>query len=423
MGGLSEAGPTVSAPRLHCARLSWAALFLLAFALRCRGLGRSLWYDELVSLRGFGGSLVAVFTRQIGANNHPLASLLLWLDPAGSEIGLRLPFAVLGAAACPALAWSLARWGWARSGLLAGAALAILPPAVLLSQQARGYAGLMLCVALLPGLAARGGRLGTAVNALGIGFHLSFVLAALPWLGLRRRAAWPWLTGLTLGGVACFGVYARTWPWVRRALRDGDLGADHAPLGAAVLWEWISAGSPLFGVALLAAAGLGLLRLRGPERWLAAPLAGVALLLAVGVPGYPRFAAFALPCLCALVGRGLAGLPLPRLGFALLVGCALLPLGAQAQRELQDLRGAASSVDTSEGATPYAAGFAVDSVRHYLPEVRDDLAGFLNDPGPAAFIDPFPELTPPEVRAELEAHAGKPLILDGVHPVAVYRRD
>ncbi|MCA8920716.1 MAG: hypothetical protein KDD82_02840 [Planctomycetes bacterium] len=401
--------------------VAWAALFGLALALRCRGLSRSLWYDELVSLQAFSGSLAGVFAHQVQANNHPLASLLLWLSPARSELGLRLPFAVLGALSCPALAWSLACWGRARSGVLAGVTLAVLPPAVLLGQQARGYAGLLLCVALLPGLAIRGPlALRAAVPALGVGFHASFLLAPLAWVGLRPRAWRAWGVGIAAGGLLCGGVYPRTWRYLRRALREGDPGAAHA-LGADDLWGWLSAGSPVWGAALLACVALGLTRLRGRERWLAAPLLGVALLLALGVPGYPRFAAFALPCLCALAGRGLASLPAPRLGCALLVALAALPLRAQAQLELQDLRGAAAWI-TARGATPYASGFACESVRHYAPEVRDDLPGFLEDPGPAAFVDPFPRLTPPELREALERRAGAPTVLPGRHPVAIYFR-
>ena len=65
----------------------------------------------------------------------------------------------------------------------------------------------------------------------------------------------------------------------RRALREGDLGAGHA-LGVEDLWGWLCMGSPAWGGAFLACVGLGLICLRGHERWIAAPLLGVALLLA-----------------------------------------------------------------------------------------------------------------------------------------------
>ncbi|MEZ6183393.1 MAG: hypothetical protein R3F62_00090 [Planctomycetota bacterium] len=408
-------------PERHPPWAAWAGLLACALALRLHGLGRSLWYDELVTLQSFATSGWAALTQQVGANNHPAASLLAWFTPGSSELALRLPFALLGALAPPALAWSLWRWGWGRAGFLAGVALAVSPPAVLLSQQVRGYAGLLLCAALLPGLARGAPWRGGLVAALGLGFHLSFALAAAGWAGLRPRAARAWALGLGLGAAVWGTAWLRAWPYARRALRAGDPGAGHR-LGSRDLGVWLSGGSWVFGVAFLAALAWGLTRLRRRERWLAGPLLGVLLLLALGAPGYPRFAAFALPCACALVGRGLATLPWPRLGAGLLVLLAVAPLGAQAQRELQDLRGAAALV-RAEGATPYTAGFATETVRHYLPRVEEGGDAFLTARGPAAFVDPFPELSPPALRDALARDTRvSRIVLPGVHPVVVYLR-
>src|SRR3954463_7980795 len=48
-------------------------LVVIAAAARLPGLGRSLWYDELFTIRHFTDTLPHALTAQKAANNHPLA--------------------------------------------------------------------------------------------------------------------------------------------------------------------------------------------------------------------------------------------------------------------------------------------------------------------------------------------------------------
>ena len=78
--------------------LGWPLLALLAtlaLLLRGRGLGRSLWYDELFTLTQFARSPAEALGRQVAANNHPPASLLAWAATqlGAQEVGLRAPSA------------------------------------------------------------------------------------------------------------------------------------------------------------------------------------------------------------------------------------------------------------------------------------------------------------------------------------------
>ena len=454
--------------------------------MRLPGLSRSLWYDELFTVFRFAASPLTAFGRQAAANNHPLASLLAWAAeqalPSG-EAWLRAPFALLGALAAPALAWSGARAGAPRAGLLGGALLALSPGAVLLSQQVRGYAGLMLAGALLPGLLARAlGRrpeepaLPTLVAlvltaGLGLASHLSLALPLAVWTALvvaaprLRLAALPGqgtaLVGLAGGGALGLLLLAptlgRTVRWAADALDGGDPGAGGLALGPHQLLALVG-GEGLAGRALaLALLGLcasGLISLLVPARGasparvaprrlgllLAGPLLGGLGLMLLRAPAYPRFLTLALPALLLGAGAGLSALaPRGRAAalLALLAALAAAPLGAQAGRELQDLRRGATLARhlVGPGAPIVGGGFVGSLLVVYDPErrvldepgpERPERPGFealLRGAAPLAWIDPFPGLTPPERRAELRRLLGEPLVLPGSEsPVLVYAR-
>src|SRR5207245_2223025 len=100
---------------------AWAlalALGLGAIAVRLPGLGRSLWYDELFTLRHFADSFGHAFASQRQANNHPLASILAWAASrvagrADPEV-LRAGSVLASALGVVALAWLVRRrCGWA----------------------------------------------------------------------------------------------------------------------------------------------------------------------------------------------------------------------------------------------------------------------------------------------------------------------
>jgi hypothetical protein len=353
-------------------RLGLLALGLLALGLRIPGLDRSLWYDELFTLAHFAGSFGEAVGAQVAANNHPPASLLAWIvSGAGAgEVGLRLPFALSGAAAAPALVWSLRRLGAGAAAWVAGALLAAAPDAVLASQQIRGYALMLPLAALLPGLVAGGGAgsarasvgdggagrslIGlVAVAGLGVWSHLTLLagaLALLPaagWVGRRRL--------LALGGGVCAGlilwapVLGRTWKFVRRSAQHDLPTLAPDPLGLTDLVGVAGGGSSALGGALLLLACAGaaaLLRARRARLALAlgGPLVAAVLVALVGPAGYRRFLWFALPSVCGLAACGLVAVGVGRrvrlAALAGLLALCLGPLTAGARRELMDLRGA-----------------------------------------------------------------------------------
>lgn len=465
-------------------RAALLLLGLLALAVRLPGLSRSLWYDELVTVSSFSASPWQAWTRQVAANNHPAASLLVWAGSLALPEGegwWRLPFALLGAAAAPALAWSAAGCGARRAGPLGGALLALGPGAVLLSQQLRGYAGLLLASALLPGLLGRlldepeprrARRLGLALAltaGLGLASHLTLAIPLLLWTGLiacahrlrlatlesQGRALLALLGGWALG-LACWApLLRRTFSWIGDALEDGDPGAGRAGVGPRELLLLLGGPGPAgqaLAVLLLALVAPGLVALlarREPERadarrlgWiLLAPLLALLALTVGGAPAYPRFLAVGLPALLLLAAAGLSRLAVRRqavAGLALLALLALPALGDRAGRELQDMRGAARLARRLAGPQGHVVGegFAGPLLTIYdpglLPELgldpprRAQLEALLDDPtAPLAWIDPYPGLTL-EGRARTErlrAALGPPLVLPGiVSDVVVYWR-
>jgi hypothetical protein len=337
-------------------------LTLLALALRVRGLGRSIWYDEAFTLQNFTGGALEAWTHQVAANNHPLASLLAWVAKvAGAEapLALRSPFLVLGVAAVPALTWALWPLG-RRRAWLAGGLLALAPPAVLASQQVRGYAGALLFATLALGAAVRctqedrrrHGVILALATGLAIASHptqgLGLGLAGLAWVALsegsaRRRLALGCGAGGVLGLLILAPTLGRTWHFVRANLGVAPAAGLHpGPLGLSSLVEALGGG--WVAIPLVALALLGALRawsLGGFERgllaWALAPLA----LVVVGALGYARFLWFGWPAWVALAALGACRLRGVRgaLPLLALVLAASLGVAQQGREELQDLRG------------------------------------------------------------------------------------
>lgn len=436
------------------------ALLALALGLRWRGLGRSLWYDELFTLVHFGESLAQAWGTQLEANNHPLASSLVWLARslgAQSARGLRLPFWLTGAAAAPALAWALWPEG-RRRAWLAGGLLALAPPAILASQQVRGYAPALLLTALALGAALRlrdearprwGALLALSV-ALGLCAHLSAALGLaclglLAWGARSPRVFGAWLGGGILGGLALLApTLSRTWKFVRRnvGVSEPVLPSPLAPgpfdLGR--LGE--AAGSPLLGFLLVILLGLGLASARRERdrrpipalalgTWALTPL----LLVLGGALGYARFAWFAWPAWAALAARAPARGPgrLALIVVAWWLGLAAW-IGARERRtELADLRGAVALARAQVGAGEvFAAGpggelLAGYGVRALLPsEEEQALAVLAALPRPWAGVIALPAWLErqPRLEAALGRHARYVLPgREGPVLVVVARRD
>ncbi|HZU99758.1 MAG TPA: hypothetical protein VFF73_23805 [Planctomycetota bacterium] len=280
---------------------------LLAVALLARlpGLGRSLWYDELFTLRHFADSPAHALLEQKHANNHPLASLLAFLARQASEDPrvLRLPFVILASLGVAATA----RLGRTRGAALAAALLAVFhPSAVAYAQEVRGYAPLLLLAPLVTLLALEGRRpwlLALAV-ALGLLAHatLGALVVALALLALRERAR-ATLAGLAAGAALGLSIGAPTLPV--RFVAHGPSGPDGLADVAVLLGT--NDGRllhPALAAPLLLLALLGATR----ARRLALVTGVTALLLALPIllraPFYARFALVLLPLIIGLAGEG-----------------------------------------------------------------------------------------------------------------------
>lgn len=439
------------------------ALFALALAARLPGLGRSLWYDELFTLARFGGSASDALTRQVEANNHPLASLLVWAAQAvtSSEVGLRAPFLVLSAAGAPALAWAAGRALGPATGWLAGALAVVAPLHVALGQQVRGYAGVLLAASLLVGLVPRAlraddrraGRASAAIAAcaaLGLWSHATLLLPLAGWVALaalgprlgvasaagRAVALRGLLAGSAAGLLLLAPVLGRLVKFTRRELEPSGAGR----LGAGDLLDVLggaSASSSWSGAALaLALAALALAgaarawrRSRATALALLVPVVALVPLVALGAPAYARFGLFALPALLALAAHGLTTARGRAGRVALLAGCVALAsarVAASAHEELQDHRGAARLARGQVGpeGLVLGAGEGGALLRAYdgdaVPLGWEDLDRALDGGAPLAVVVPFPAWTPPAAREALEARCGLVLLPGQVSPIAVW---
>lgn len=208
----SQAGPVIEAMahrRLavtgRSALIVWGGLIgltMLAIVLRrYRLAAHGLWFDEadlIARAQQSFGELVGAFTR--AGENGPLYTLFMagWLKLAGeSELAVRLPSAVAGALAIPALIWLGRLLGGWSIGWLAGGLLAISPYAIWYSQDAKMYALLTLLVPVswsLLLMALRHNRrywwlAYLLVSAAGLAIHVSL---GLVWLSQVLTILWCW---------------------------------------------------------------------------------------------------------------------------------------------------------------------------------------------------------------------------------------
>lgn len=132
-------------------RAGWLLLFITLFgaALRLYRLGyQSLWYDEATTWVHISSPSLAAMLARLGPDwQQPLHFILLYFTTpwlGDSEIGLRLPSVVAGILVIPAGFMLGRRMFGLRAGLLVAAMLAVLRIPIFYSQEARGYAWLML---------------------------------------------------------------------------------------------------------------------------------------------------------------------------------------------------------------------------------------------------------------------------------------
>ena len=275
-------------------------LTLLAVILRLMRLDfQPLWVDEVMTFEHCRPDRNLDFWRQIRLNvQGPLYLSVLWplVRLSTSEFMLRLPAALAGIATVPALVWAAGRIFPARTVALGAWLLVISPFHIWYSQEARGYAFVMLFGVLASGVLLQmlrdGPRLRTALTyallaALGVWSNMSmcFLCAAhaLTMLGLRppRSTRETGLWALTFGG-----TLVAILPWILQATNYWALdrmvpGAEtgHALRGDTTFSPWAL---PFAGFALFFGYSLGpsLRELHQPEP-LAVVLAHAPLLGAV----------------------------------------------------------------------------------------------------------------------------------------------
>ena len=314
-------GPATRLRRGHW--LALAAVTALAAVVRAHGLGDwSLWIDEAHTWRdatmpfdGEGG--FASTDRML----YPVAFLLLRALIDGGllgedELSLRLPFAVIGVLTVPALAIAGRRLVGATPAVLAASLLAVHPWHVYWSQNARGYALVVLAAVFVVERAfafARHDRMRDFVLAwLGIAFatacHGTGALLAVGWAAsvvLRRQS----LTGRRVVVLAVAGLaLAAVLPWAIDTFSPytGFGRAKNAPSLTHFAQTVAYYFRPM--ALVLGAVGIALLhRVAGRERalllgaFVAAPFAVLAVIGSASVLTTARYAIVALPVLLWLV--------------------------------------------------------------------------------------------------------------------------
>jgi hypothetical protein len=294
------------------------ALFVAALALRLYRLdAQSLWLDEGSSWQMAGRPLGDLLRDMLSPTAaYPLYHLLLklWVALFGdSELALRLPSAIAGAAAVPAI-YLAGREACRQSPApptslaypLAAAAIALLGPFPLwYAQEAKAYSLLLLAAALLTWALLRALRTGERRHWLAFGVialaavfvhrlaALSVVAAGWAWLtGGRRPVAggrWPVAGGLALASAglvavmvyglgsdrAATGAYIPAGPLGAIGLTFARFSLDRWPGDAP--WWWLAPWAALLAWGLLllgrdALAGKGRLASRGLACLLLVPL-------------------------------------------------------------------------------------------------------------------------------------------------------
>lgn len=324
-----------------------SALMLTALGLRIWRLESCLWLDEILTLVRFVreplGTIVTSFPDQ---NQHMFYSVLARISCnvfGESAWAVRLPAVLLGVATVPAV-YALGREvGTRREALLAAALLTFSYHHVWFSQNARGYAGLLLFSVLSTWLFLRGLRTGrwsdwllyAVSGALGFWAHLTMLFVVLShasvavWLlaatllsrnsatGKHRLTAatrWRPVAALAACGVMALHLHALALPeFLASALHEVSLPSEWTrPLW--VVRETIT-GLKIGLGGLAGLAGGGALFLAGLISFARADRLFVALLMLPGILGgltmlllghnlWPRFFFFTLGFLLLVAVRG-----------------------------------------------------------------------------------------------------------------------
>jgi len=368
--------------------LALAALTVLGAALRLHGLAlQSLWNDELSSVAEFSQR---GFLKLLGARTPPdhvpgyWMGMYVWSRVIGdSEALLRLPSALFGIAAIPAM-FALGRRLYGNAeGLIAGGITAVAWLTVWYSQEARPYALLLASVvwsaaflidlvrALRSGIAPRRATLvayviaaGAAANAHYFGVMTVCVEAATAAVLLRRRPRALAMLAAVYGAVLLLAAASVFHGIVVPAIGPGWL----TPPAPADLWRlflfffnW-SDGIAAIVLAIWALAlGRSLVRRARPTpatlmlvAWLVAPVAFVYAYSHLVAPRFlNRTLIVVAPAAYLLLARALTQLPLVRVTgpalLAMLLFHLVVPLQFYARPVKEQFREAAAYLVAHDG--------------------------------------------------------------------------
>jgi mannosyltransferase len=313
-----------------------------------------LWIDEAYTLamgqRGAGG-MVRLFAREANGTLYQVADLPL-VAVSESLVALRMPAAVAGILAVPAVFWAGRRLVGDRASLAAALLVAVSPMAVTHSQDARPIIFVVTFSAVSYGCLVRAGRDGGAgmwalyVLATAAVFYSNLasgamlVLAqAVHALAVEPRARRPWAA--SLAALAVLLVPLAVLTALERTKRDPLYWLTAPSAQDLVLsLRTIAGGAPALVLIAAALAAVAWSARRDPGRWrrfLHSPWATLTAWAAVPLLGLwtvsqavpvfqPRYAIASLPAVCLLAGAAADRLPRP-LGIALVA--ALLALGVR----------------------------------------------------------------------------------------------
>lgn len=464
-------------------------MVVLAAVLRFHDLnGQSLWVDEIATWRELRPGAGLVFhTQVLDSIQGPLYLSVLWplVRTFAAETVMRVPAAVAGVLTVAVFGAAAGRWLDQRSARIATFLLAVSPFHVWYSQEARGYAFLLLFVVAMGFLFREMAAHGPTVRKAGLfalasaGAVLSNMSGVFMWaaLGLsllvmvppRTQRDWglwslafglglvimtPWLlkasgiwavdrivpgaeTGAALRAETTFSLLAVPYS-LFTFLFGHTLGPSlrelHQPDRLAVVKAYL----PLLvagAVPVLLASVYALLHLRRRHLfllvWVVVPLALLAVLAVRNIkPWNPRYGMVVLPWLLLFIGYGLGKMP-RRLGGVTtlwLAGLALWSLGGyywDSAYAREDVRGAAAHVAAvNPGGDPVLVPVVTTVFEFYYH-------------GPAEVLDTFQETRLSGVDAGLDfvdrRLAGREALWlvesrpwffdpDGVLPLALARR-
>jgi mannosyltransferase len=309
---------------------------------------QSLWYDEIITWRQTRGTLAELFSLTANDNYPPLYNLLTYVSVnllGETELGLRLPAALLGIGNIVAIYFLASRLGGAFAGLAAALLLALSGFHIWYSQEARMYSLLALtatlfAMALLDRLMSLAPRRPWLLWLAGTALLYSHPFGLPTWLSMlggAAMAAWlvrgTWIQPLRSLIFVSILTGLSFVPWAillaRRAAIVNERGFWVPDPTWAFVWSQVKviATGP-FGLALLATGAVlalgfalrpaetrdtGTPRLAGVliflASWAALPsLAAIAASQVIEPFFYARYAIGCLPAIAGLAALGLAPL-------------------------------------------------------------------------------------------------------------------